>query len=1595
MAQHQSSPSLFPTNSLERQNSDLMQASSTSQSNLDLNSLYSMSATPMGMQYNMMQQPQFQMGFTPTRAAPPAPAPAPNFSGFPASPASQNFAEFSMPQNPTTPIPIQHRLLSPSSSSGITPSQSTASFTEPGPITSHDATGTSAHSLEFLVKNDHQISNPARKEELGLEPSTPVDEPANMATPSGDDIGFEPINDAANNDVIEVMDGEKALRINKKDGSVVRPQAPVKEEPTMERPGFATFFRRNRTIPVANLNANANAIVTNPLDNNNLHPEGRTGGNEQKFMGEGQIYKGKLIGVLAVQEARGDRMCQDALQELKMAIKASGEHKQKVIIHIAVDGLKIRDEKSGDCLYHHPVHKISFIAQDMADNRAFGYIYGSPENGHRFFGIKTEKQAGQVVVAMRDLFQVVFELKKKEIDEAKEQLSKDRRELMQQALQQQQAGQGSVATFPEQAMGLRSQQPDIVPTSSGFDDLLGLESQLTSIQAGIHQIDNITPNTIPMTLNTDSMMPLGGQMSQAQAMTSMVSSGPQMRVAGGIIVSSASGTTQKTYPQAIMNTGPVSKPDSFGATPFLPPPPSRSRQRPGEGNPPQQQPQFQNQSTPFGNYFQGANQFSQPQVQQQTQQVSTAQQQAPAGSHGFNGFSNTPFQPSSGQIMDPNRLHSTSDPVERKSDSSGVFTDLDPLGVGKGKAFVDKKDFFSEKKSPTQRVPMSAMTGGSLSPTQSSDALSSVGSERNPSSSSQVYQPSPLATANAGGFADTFSFSDSLSGGSSFGTHIQPPSEKTFSTSNVNQNQVRRHRDSPALWSREQTDMASFGTRTKNPSGYFTTGRPGSGRYASVPINVSSQSGTRSLKVSLPPEETQAQKVDPRYGSIPHLESSPRRYCKQDSMDDQPRSSPDRIPPKLPDKPSKTLSNGSPPPLPPKKPVSQQNSWRSTEPEPQAAPSEAYPREDIYDFPPEPMIGKSNLTQEESRKCITDILCYNQSLQPQILPVPSITNYDITLEELSKMSVMELNDKMQRGQLPQELKGMSIFELVEHISSELQTSKKRTTNASQDTMEVPSLGVIKPSFSDNFVSASALPADLNQVAQKVPIPKLMAIHLDDERSISSMSPGPPSAMRLKEGDDVFDLGVSGSALESPQVDKPKSLGSSPAPPKVPPRPGEPPVEPIAPNFDDNFAEDEMTKEEREQKEKNDRYAVLREFQIEEDMRRALESPSDELVNQDRETDDELEIRAAESKGDQQNKVEEDSPSSWKEEQSSEYFEPRVCSSEGSPCSDSGSDKADSEEDDDPGSAELEVNHPQEELEGDFERDEDRKRDSQIPLCHPESSDMNLSRNGSQRSDSRGNSAQPPMNPDDSFEHTFGHMDNQLVSKETSGWAKFDEGPDSLELSHESGQFDSSTPSHTYSPRKNVSLSEKTQPHMAPFLSQGRIRQPSRSSQDGFESDLEVQKYSQPRSNHTITTTPFKSRSSLDWWPASGESPSRGDRKPRLQQSNRGGSANPFGSDSFTPPMSSFQSQLSRSHTPVTPSAFQRENSHRYEDGYSIGSNLSEIEQPTTNGNIFDAHFEDVQFKVHAKVLDDTAVPKSDSINIFDVKDDPFDDDFFH
>lgn len=39
-------------------------------------------------------------------------------------------------------------------------------------------------------------------------------------------------------------------------------------------------------------------------------------------------------------------------------------------------------------LHHHAVHEISYIAKDITDHRAFGYVCGK-EGNHRFMAIKT------------------------------------------------------------------------------------------------------------------------------------------------------------------------------------------------------------------------------------------------------------------------------------------------------------------------------------------------------------------------------------------------------------------------------------------------------------------------------------------------------------------------------------------------------------------------------------------------------------------------------------------------------------------------------------------------------------------------------------------------------------------------------------------------------------------------------------------------------------------------------------------------------------------------------------------------------------------------------------------------------------------------------------------------------------------------------------------------------------------------------------------------------------------------------------------------------------------------------------------------------
>lgn len=379
-----------------------------------------------------------------------------------------------------------------------------------------------------------------------------------------------------------------------------------------------------------------------------------------------------------------------------MAIRAAGEHKQRISIHVTIDGLRLRDEKTGDSLYHHPVHKISFIAQDMTDSRAFGYIFGSPDSGHRFFGIKTDKAASQVVLAMRDLFQVVFELKKKEI------------ELARHAIQTKTVlGGGSniivghhvAEKTKEQKMSflnLMDETSFMAGASGGtggagggsgnngqMGDLVDLEQELSSIQRGITQMEKMTPSEQgPKTQQNDD--PFGDSFATVSTAAAASATSSSNTTQFNILPppESSKGGSSRQQAKNQQQQMQVDRKENDWSPPLLPPPGSArsvTRQQPA--------PDLDRPSTNSPNPNTPSNWLSDDQAMSSL-------------------FDNNQLDDIEREFGNGGR--SSAGLMQQCKDDSGkfadAFIDLDPLGTGKNRPYVDKKFFFQDVKNPPKKV---------------------------------------------------------------------------------------------------------------------------------------------------------------------------------------------------------------------------------------------------------------------------------------------------------------------------------------------------------------------------------------------------------------------------------------------------------------------------------------------------------------------------------------------------------------------------------------------------------------------------------------------------------------------------------------------------------------------------------------------------------------------------------------------------------------------------------------------------------------------------------------------------------------------------
>ncbi|CAF0977843.1 unnamed protein product [Brachionus calyciflorus] len=132
----------------------------------------------------------------------------------------------------------------------------------------------------------------------------------------------------------------------------------------------------------------------------------------------GVLIRGKFIGVEDVKKENGDDICQTAMIKLKAVVLAKKEHKQRICVKIDLDGIEIQDEKTNQTMFKHSVNRISYIARDSTDARAIGYIYKNSPNNFQYFAIKTEKAAQELFNTLKDLFEVVLEMRNAEKKDA-------------------------------------------------------------------------------------------------------------------------------------------------------------------------------------------------------------------------------------------------------------------------------------------------------------------------------------------------------------------------------------------------------------------------------------------------------------------------------------------------------------------------------------------------------------------------------------------------------------------------------------------------------------------------------------------------------------------------------------------------------------------------------------------------------------------------------------------------------------------------------------------------------------------------------------------------------------------------------------------------------------------------------------------------------------------------------------------------------------------------------------------------------------------------------------------------------------------------
>uniref|UniRef100_A0A0K0FU96 Cell death protein 6 (inferred by orthology to a C. elegans protein) n=1 Tax=Strongyloides venezuelensis TaxID=75913 RepID=A0A0K0FU96_STRVS len=127
-------------------------------------------------------------------------------------------------------------------------------------------------------------------------------------------------------------------------------------------------------------------------------------------------YSLKLLGQTEVKEPKGVNVTRQAIHAIRFNLQVnqginghSGSRLRKVDMQISVTGVTIMDSKTKLIICSHPLHRISFVADDKEDKRIFAFIAKTDENKHECFVFLSDKQAEKITLTIGEAFDLAYQ----------------------------------------------------------------------------------------------------------------------------------------------------------------------------------------------------------------------------------------------------------------------------------------------------------------------------------------------------------------------------------------------------------------------------------------------------------------------------------------------------------------------------------------------------------------------------------------------------------------------------------------------------------------------------------------------------------------------------------------------------------------------------------------------------------------------------------------------------------------------------------------------------------------------------------------------------------------------------------------------------------------------------------------------------------------------------------------------------------------------------------------------------------------------------------------------------------------------------------